>query len=202
MKSAPINAETIVQRQIEWTAGWHEAPTPLSADQPWSAIERNHRMNFDVWHAEDEARRDDLGPTNVRDNKRVIDKCNQSRNDAIEQFDVWLLGQLPPVPENAPLHSETAGMIVDRLSILALKLFHMRIEATRASADEAHRRKCAQKCAVLEEQQNDLKNCLQTLLEEMLAGTRRFKLYRQFKMYNDPTLNPQLYQKAAVEGGR
>jgi hypothetical protein len=197
MKSAPINAETIVQRQMEWIHRWHEAPTPPRQDDPWPAIERNHRMNFDVWHAEDEARRDDLGPVGLRDAKRIIDRCNQSRNDAIEQFDVWLLVQLPPARENAPLHSETAGMIVDRLSILALKIYHMRIEAARASADDAHRRKCAQKCAVLEEQHSDLKRCLQTLVEEMLAGTRQCKLYRQFKMYNDSSLNPQLYQKSA-----
>ena len=200
MKPAPINAETIVQRQVEWTRRWHEAATPPHQDEPWPAIERNHRMNFDVWHAEDEARRDDLGPASVHNNKRIIDRCNQSRNDAIEQFDVWLLGQLPPARENTPLHSETAGMIVDRLSILALKNFHMRIEATRTSADDAHRRKCAQKCAVLEEQHNDLKQCLQTLLEEMLAGTRQCKLYRQFKMYNDASLNPQIYQKPAEAG--
>ena len=93
-----------------------------------------------------------------------------------------------------------AGMIVDRLSILALKMFHMRIEATRASADDAHRRKNAQKCVVLEEQHNDLKQCLQALMEGMLAGTRRYKLYRQFKMYNDPSLNPQLYQKSPQAG--
>jgi len=194
MKPAPINAETIGQRQIEWTRRWHEASTPLLQDEPWPAIERNHRMNFDVWHAEDEARRDDLGPASVRDNKRIIDRCNQSRNDAIELFDVWLLGQVPPARENTPLHSETAGMIVDRLSILALKIFHMRIEATRTSADDVHRRKCVQKCAVLEEQQKDLKQCLQTLVEETLVGTRQYKLYRQFKMYNDPNLNPQIYQ--------
>jgi len=200
MKSAPINVETIVQRQMEWTSRWHEGPTSPQTDEPWPAIERLHRMNFDLWHAEDEARRDDLGAAHVRDAKRVIDRCNQSRNDAIEQFDVWLLGQLPAVREDAPLHSETAGMIVDRLSILALKMFHMRIEATRASADDAHRRKNAQKCVVLEEQHNDLKQCLQMLMEGMLAGTRRYKLYRQFKMYNDPSLNPQLYQKAPQAG--
>jgi len=189
-----------VQRQIEWTARWHEAPTAPHQDEPWLAIERNHRMNFEVWHAEDEARRDDLGPVKVYDAKRIIDRCNQSRNDAIEQFDVWLLGQFPPPRENAPLHSETAGMIVDRLSILALKIFHMRIEAVRESADDSHRRKCAQKCVVLEEQHNDLKQCLQTLVEEMLAGTRQCKLYRQLKMYNDSSLNPQLYQKPAAAG--
>ena len=195
MKSTPIEAEAIVNRQIEWTDSWHKAPTPSQQGEPWLAIERNHRMNFDVWHAEDEARRDDLGPVNVYNAKRMIDRFNQSRNDAIEQFDVWLLSQLPPVRQDAPLHSETAGMIVDRLSILALKLFHMRIESTRETADESHRKKCGQKCAVLEMQHKDLKECLQILFEEMAAGARQFKLYRQFKMYNDPNLNPQLYRK-------
>jgi hypothetical protein len=84
-------------------------------------------------------------------------------------------------------------MMVDRLSILALKLYHMRLEATRASATDEHRRKCAAKVAVLEEQLRDLKQCLQELLTQLQAGTRRFKIYRQFKMYNDATLNPQLY---------
>ncbi|MEI7807926.1 MAG: DUF4254 domain-containing protein [Verrucomicrobiota bacterium] len=200
MKPAPIKAETIVQRQIEWTNRWHEGSTAPRHDEPWTDIERNHRMNFDLWHAEDEARRDDLGPANVCAAKRIIDRCNQSRNDAIEQFDLWLLGKLPPIRENAALHSETAGMIVDRLSIMALKIYHMRIEATRESADEAHRRKCAQKCVVLEEQHHDLKRCLQSLVDEMLAGTRQCKLYRQFKMYNDASLNPQLYQKPAAAG--
>jgi hypothetical protein len=84
-------------------------------------------------------------------------------------------------------------MMIDRLSILALKLYHMRIEATRESATEEHRRQCSEKCALLEEQLHDLKNCLLELLEQLHAGTRRFKIYRQLKMYNDARLNPQLY---------
>jgi hypothetical protein len=195
MKNPPLKAEEIVQQQIEWTGRWHETPTTPRTGEPWAAIERNHRMNFDLWHAEDAARRDDQGPASVRDAKRTIDRCNQSRNDAIEQFDVWLLGQLPPARAEAPFHSETPGMIVDRLSIMALKIYHMRIEAARNSATDEHRRKCAGKCAVLEEQHADLKRCLQSLLAELESGTRQCKLYRQFKMYNDATLNPQLYQK-------
>jgi hypothetical protein len=197
MKPPLIKAEEIVQQQIEWTRGWHETPATPRTGEPWAAIERNHRMNFDLWHAEDVARRDDLGPASVRDAKRTIDRCNQLRNDAIEQFDVWLLGQLPPARPEAPLHSETPGMILDRLSIMALKIYHMRIEAARASATEEHRRKCAGKCAVLEEQHGDLKRCLQSLLADLEAGARQCKLYRQFKMYNDASLNPQLYQKSA-----
>ena len=195
MKNSLLNAEEIVQLQIEWTHRWHEAPTPPKTVEPWVAIERNHRMNFDLWHAEDMARRDDLGPASVRDAKRTIDRCNQLRNDAIEEFDVWLLDQLPPAGSDAALHSETPGMIVDRLSIMALKIYHMRIEAARESADDEHRRKCSHKCAALEEQHDDLKRCLQVLMDELQSGARQCKLYRQFKMYNDARLNPQLYQK-------
>jgi hypothetical protein len=160
-------------------------------------MERNHRMNFDLWHAEDVARRDDLGPASVRDAKRTIDRCNQARNDAIEQMDVWLLGQLPPARPDVSVHSETPGMIIDRLSIMALKIYHMRIEAERESATDEHRRKCSQKCAVLAEQHADLTQCLRRLAAELQAGTRQCKLYRQFKMYNEASLNPQLYQKPA-----
>jgi hypothetical protein len=197
MNQLPLSVGEVVQRHAEWTSRWHESSTPPQTDPPWIAIEQNHRMNFDLWHAEDVARRDDLGPASVRDAKRTIDRCNQSRNDAIEQFDVWLLGQLPPANPGSPLHSETPGMIIDRLSIMALKIYHMRIEARRESAGEAQRRKCEEKCAMLEEQFGDLKNCSKQLLDELKSGTRRFKLYRQFKMYNDASLNPQLYQKPA-----
>jgi hypothetical protein len=197
MNNSLINAEEIVQLQIEWTQHWHATAMPPKTIEPWAAIESNHRMNFDLWHAEDVARRDDLGPVSVRDAKRTIDRCNQSRNDAIEQFDGWLLGQLPPARPNAPLHSETPGMIIDRLSIMALKIYHMRIEAARESATDEHRQKCSSKCAVLEEQRGDLKRCLQSLVAELQSGARQCKLYRQFKMYNDASLNPQLYQKTA-----
>ena len=178
MNGSILNADEIVRQQIVWTQLWHDAPTPAKAGEPWTAIERNHRMNFDLWHAEDVARRDDLGAESVRDAKRTIDRCNQARNDAIEQFDVWLLGQFPVAPENIPLHSETPGMIVDRLSIMALKIFHMKIEAARVTAPAEHRQKCAQKCSLLVEQHDDLKNCLAELLAELQAGTRACKLSR------------------------
>jgi hypothetical protein len=193
MSQLILNAQALVALQAEWTAQWHEGPTPPQAQLPWSAIERNHRMNFTLWHEEDIARRDDLGAERVRQAKREIDRCNQSRNDAIEQTDLWLLQRLLPLPQTAPQHSETPGMIIDRLSILSLKLFHMRLEAERASATSEHRLKCREKHSVLEEQWRDLTSCLASLLAELSAGTRRFKLYRQLKMYNDPSMNPQLY---------
>jgi hypothetical protein len=188
--------DVIVSRQAGWTGSWHENPTAPETSLPMALVEQNHRMNFDLWHEEDVARRDDLGAERVRQAKRAIDRCNQARNDAIERMDAWFLGQMPPGPSDSPLHSETPGMMIDRLSILALKLYHMRIEATRERASEEHRRRCFEKCALLEEQFHDLKNCCQELLEQLRTGARRFKIYRQLKMYNDASLNPQLYDNS------
>jgi hypothetical protein len=195
MNELPTLADTVVRLQARWVAQWHEQPTPPESAAPLSIVEQNHRMNFDLWHEEDVARRDDLGDARIREAKRNIDRFNQARNDAIERLDEWILRQLPPLAESSPLHSETPGMIIDRLSILALKVYHMQIEAARESATEEHRRRCSEKLARLTEQLHDLKNCLAELLAQLPAGTRRFKVYRQMKMYNDATLNPQLYAK-------
>ena len=195
MKKLQLNADEIVRRHSEWTAQWHDAPTPPPTEPIWMAIERNHRMNFDLWHEEDIARRDDLGADRIRQAKRQIDRCNQARNDAIEKIDVQLLEQLPAASADSPQHSETPGMIIDRLSILSLRLFHMRAEAQRESAAEDQRRKCRDRCVIIEEQARDLQRCLEILLAELQTGARRFKLYRQLKMYNDASLNPQLYNQ-------
>ena len=186
-------ADDIVRLHAEWTSRWHEDPTPPETDLPLQIVEQNHRMNFNLWHEEDMARRDDLGAERVQQAKRAIDSFNQARNDAIERLDEWFLHHLPPAKSSSPLHSETPGMIIDRLSIMVLKIYHMKIEATRESATDEHRRKCSEKLAQLKEQLVDLKNCLQELLEQLQVGTRRFKIYRQLKMYNDTSLNPQLY---------
>ena len=196
MNELPPLVDTIVRLQAEWVSRWHENPTPPETDLPLSIVEQNHQMNFGLWHEEDVARREDLGDDRVKQAKRAIDRFNQSRNDAIERLDEWFLNHLPPAKTSSPLHSETAGMIVDRLSIMALKIYHMQIEATRATATDEHRRKCSEKLARIEEQLADLKQCLVELLAGMQAGTRRFKIYRQMKMYNDATMNPQLYAKA------
>jgi hypothetical protein len=193
-----LNVDEICRFHAEATQQWHDAPTPPRTDAPWTHIERNHRMNFDLWHEEDMARRDDLGAERIREAKRVIDRCNQSRNDAIEQIDVWLLEHLPPARLGSPQHSETPGMIIDRLSILALKLYHMRLEAARETASPQHRQKCGDKALILEQQFRDLQNCLATLLSDLERGARHFKLYRQMKMYNDASLNPQLYQNSST----
>jgi hypothetical protein len=196
MNTLPGFADTVVRLHAEWVSLWHENRTPPKMDLPVAIVEQNHRMNFDLWHEEDMARRDDLGSRHVHEAKRAIDRLNQSRNDAIERLDEWFLCQAPPMKDSSPLHSETPGIIIDRLSIMALKIYHMKIEAARESAADEQRRKCSEKLVRLEEQLKDLKDCLAELLVQFQAGTRRFKIYRQMKMYNDTSLNPQLYAKA------
>jgi hypothetical protein len=157
-----------------------------------SLVLAQHFCNVNLWELEDEARRRDTPDTYVAETKRAIDAWNQQRNDLIERIDQTLLATLPDVdPTLAEQHSETAGQIIDRLSILALKILHLsRIAARRddrALADET-----AAKVAVLRVQRADLDRCLQRLLAECASGRRFFKLYRQFKAYNDPRLNPAL----------
>ena len=134
--------------------------------------------------------------------KRRVDETNQRRNDLAEELDrtllEWLATRGLPNAE-APLHSESPGLIVDRLSILALKIYHTRQETLRTEAPEGHAERNIERLGVLEEQRADLAACLDALWQQTLAGAKRFKLYRQLKMYNDPSLNPAVYQKLARE---
>jgi len=179
---------------------WHQAE---SAENPAKTpllqlVARQHRANFELWHIEDEARDPQASDAQMASTKRRIDRTNQLRNDLVEQIDLalldWLAERDLPAP-GAPLHSETAGLIIDRLSILSLKIFHTREQAQRTDVDQEHRERSLQRLTVLEEQRGDLAGCLGVLWDETLAGRRRFKLYRQMKMYNDPALNPAIYGK-------
>jgi hypothetical protein len=125
--------------------------------------------------------------------KHNIDALNQSRNDLTETLDRTLLAAAGTQNSNAPLHSESPGLILDRLSILSLKIYHTAEEAHRPSASEAHHQKNLSRLALLEEQRSDLAACLDRLWDEVLQGRQRFKIYRQMKMYNDPELNPMVY---------
>jgi hypothetical protein len=161
-------------------------------------VARQHRANFDLWHIEDEARAPGAADTELAEVKRRVDRTNQLRNDLVETLDRALLGWLEPrsLPDpRAKLNSESPGLIIDRLSILSLKIYHTREEAERADAPLGHVERNRERRAILEEQRADLAGCLEALWQETLAGTRRFKLYRQLKMYNDPTLNPAIYRK-------
>ena len=191
-----ITASEIADKQAQWTADWHkEDKDPEGLDGVWTFIHGNHRRNYNLWHEEDCARRDDMGFEYVYRAKRAIDAYNQQRNDFIERIDQYLFEALKPNVESAPINSETPGMIMDRLSIMALKLYHMIEQTERADATEEHLKKCEEKVAVLRQQRSDLQNILEQLLEEIQAGKRAYRVYFQFKMYNDPSLNPQLYGK-------
>lgn len=175
--------------------GWAKADKTALREGVWQFIEADHRCNNLLWDEEDQARREDVPDSAIAANKRAIDGHNQRRNDAIERIDECLLAELEGVARrsDARMSSETAGAMIDRLSILALKIFHMRAQTRRSDAGREHVETCAAKLALLEEQRRDLAACLDRLLAECAAGTACFKVYRQFKMYNDPALNPYLY---------
>jgi hypothetical protein len=173
----------------------HDRGAVAPASALWRAIADNHRCNRLLWDEEDLARRRNVPDAEIAANKRSIDRYNQLRNDAIESIDEQLLALLAttaPKPD-AALNSETPGSIIDRLSVLALRIHHMRLQSERKDAGRAHVEACLGKLARLHEQRADLAACLDQLLAECAAGRRRFKVYRQFKMYNDPALNPAIY---------
>lgn len=195
-----LDATLIAALQANATVQWHAVHG--KDPQPRSPFEKlvldQHRANFDLWHREDAARDPLAGDQAIAAVKRNIDKLNQRRNDLVERLDALLLSSLEQNP-GAPLHSETPGLIIDRLSILALKVFHTSEETTRADAGEDHHARNRQRMALLDEQRSDLTGCLAELWEDIRAGRRRFKLYRQLKMYNDPDLNPVLYAACSRE---
>ena len=175
------------------TAGWAKSGAVEHRAGVWQAIEDNHRFNCLLWDEEDLARRRNVPDSEIAANKRAIDGYNQKRNDAIERVDEHLLGSFSDAKKNSRLNSETPGAMVDRLSILSLKIHHMRLQTQRADVDRVHVESCVLKLNRLDEQRSDLAACLDRLLAECARGESYFKVYRQFKMYNDPALNPALY---------
>ena len=173
-------------------AGWARSAAARFSEGAWQAIEDDHRCNCVLWEEEDLARRRDVPDAEIAGNKRTIDRYNQQRNDAIERIDENLLKLLPANPA-ARLNSETPGAMIDRLSILSLKIHHLRLQTQRTGVDSAHIENCRSKLIRLNEQRTDLASCLDRLLAECARGEACFKVYRQFKMYNDAALNPAIY---------
>ena len=148
------------------------------------------------WHLEDIIRDENIEPLEALKIKRRIDSSNQQRTDLVEFIDSWFLQKyenITPEPD-AKINSETPAWAVDRLSILALKVYHMSLEANRSSATEEHRFNCTTKLNVLLEQKKDLSEAIDQLLFDIENGKIKMKVYKQMKMYNDETLNPVLYQ--------
>lgn len=192
-----IDVREITALHKTTVAAWHER----AIDNPCEGLLRlvcfQHQQNFRLWHQEDIARSPDVGDMEVAGVKRAIDKLNQQRNDLIERLDDFLIADLSASEvrpgDDARLNTETPGSTIDRLSILSLRLYHMEEQARRGDASESHSAKVKTRLQVLGEQHRDLSNSLVELLDDLFAGRKRLKVYRQFKMYNDPTMNPYLY---------
>ncbi len=149
------------------------------------------------WHFEDIIRDPNIDPAEALILKRRIDRSNQDRTDLVEQIDTYFrqkYSEIKPL-EAARLNTESPAWAIDRLSILALKIYHMAEQVARNDASEEHLAKCAQKLEVLKEQQVDLSTAIDQLLEDIETGRKYMKVYRQMKMYNDPATNPVLYGK-------
>ena len=178
--------------------------SPQAASEPWHWVEANHRFNGLLWAEEDLARRTLASDTEIAANKRRIDRFNQARNDAIERIDDLLLqacAQVNVQPQ-ARQSSETPGAMIDRLSILALKLHHMGLQTRRSDVADEHRAQANRRLEQLHRQRADLGACLDRLMQEVASGAGFFRIYRQFKMYNDPTLNPALVAEQRSGAGR
>ena len=154
-----------------------------------------NRIDAVQWHLEDIIRDPEIDPVAALALKRRIDRSNQERTDMVEELDTYFRTLYADVKtlDGATINTESPAWALDRLSILALKIYHMQAEVNRADADDAHRARCAAKLAVLEEQRADLISAIDDLLDDIAAGRKYMKVYRQMKMYNDADTNPVLY---------
>ena len=175
--------------------------TPMNNPYERGTIDYNLYMKCWIdtvqWHFEDIIRDPHIDPIEALNLKRRIDRSNQDRTDLVEEIDSYFrhkYSEVKTLPE-ARLNTESPAWAIDRLSILALKIYHMREQVERNDADDEHRAKCAAKLDVLLEQQQDLGLAIDQLLEDIEAGRKYMKVYRQMKMYNDPSTNPVLYRK-------
>lgn len=173
----------------------HTFENPFEAGSLDALLYDKNMVDTVQWHLEDIIRAPQIDPVEALEIKRRIDRSNQVRTDMVEYIDSYLLDKykdVEPAPD-ARINTETPAWAIDRLSILALKIYHMREQAERADVDEAHRAACSQKLATLLAQQVDLSTAIEELLEDIEAGRKYMKTYKQMKMYNDPALNPVLY---------
>lgn len=192
-----IDVQGILDLHKATVAQWHTRDIDNPYEGFLQCVCQQHQQNFRLWHQEDIARSPDIAPAALAGVKRAIDQLNQRRNDLIERLDDFLIAELSaakvaPLPD-ARLNTETPGSVVDRLSILALRLYHMEEQVGRSSAGAEHTAKVKARLEVLRDQHHDLATSLRELLGDIFAGRKRLKVYHQFKMYNDPTMNPYLY---------
>ena len=196
--------EHITELQRATVVRWHEQPPDNMYDGLLSTVCQQHQFNYLLWHEEDIARCPDVSEARIAAVKRAIDRYNQQRNDWIEKIDESLLQILAAegilARNGARLNTETPGSATDRLSIMSLRIYHLNEQLTRDGADDNHRatvRERLNRCLV---QHADLSQSLAELLDDIWSGRKLLKVYRQMKMYNDPTLNPYLYRSSRLAG--
>ena len=195
------NANRIFNQAIADYHRWDDVDHPM--ENPYEAGSLDallyHKNWIDTvqWHLEDIIRNPEIDPVEALAIKRRIDKSNQDRTDMVEYVDSYMLEKYKEVvvAADARLNTETPAWAIDRLSILALKIYHMGVETKREDVSDEHRAACQKKLDVLLSQQVDLSRAIEELIEDIEAGRKYMKTYKQMKMYNDPALNPVLYGK-------
>jgi hypothetical protein len=188
----------ITALHCETVARWHLNPPENTCDGLLGVVCQQHQFNYLLWHEEDVARSPDVSDRRIAAVKRSIDRYNQQRNDWIEKIDealVDLLAEEGILPRaDARLNTETPGSAIDRLSIMSLRIYHFQEQLEREDATAEHRAKVQERLDRCRLQHADLARALTELLEDIWCGRKLLKVYRQMKMYNDPTLNPYMYR--------
>ncbi len=194
-----ISIPEIVARQSQWVVEWHQSPPENNQQGFWFDVCQQHQYNFLLWHEEDSARCPAASNETIANVKRAIDRYNQLRNDWIERLDDQIFTMISHAAAkpatNQRLATETPGSVIDRLSIMALRLFHLDEQLSRDNVTNEHRKQVQNKIDRCREQQRDLMLAAQALIHDIFTGQVKHRIYRQHKMYNDPNLNPYLYQQ-------
>lgn len=193
------NANRIFNRSIEDYHRWDDVDHPI--DNPYAPGTIDHLLYHKnwidtvQWHLEDIIRDPEIDPAEALKIKRRIDRSNQERTDMVEYIDSYFLDLYKDVrvAADATVNTESPAWAIDRLSILALKIYHMEQEVKREDVSQKHIEECGRKLDVLRQQQVDLSGAIDALLDDIAAGRKYMKVYKQMKMYNDPELNPVLY---------
>ncbi|MDG1872297.1 MAG: DUF4254 domain-containing protein [Mariniblastus sp.] len=199
MTNSPnIDVAKILELQTQTVEKWHQQPIENDFEGVMATVCQQHSFNYQLWHEEDIARSRDVTDAEIAKVKRSIDGFNQQRNDWIEKIDDVITGMIEAseisIVEDAPMNTETPGSTIDRLSILSLRIYHLREQLEREDVSQDHLDSVEHKIAICLLQQDHLAEALNQLLSDIFSGKKRHRTYRQFKMYNDPTLNPYLYQ--------
>lgn len=180
---------------------WHHSP-PANPHSGWRGlICQQHMFNFLLWHEEDIARNPNVSDARIAEVKRSIDRLNQQRNDWIEKIDDAMMRSLQltgvSVSDHASINTETPGSAIDRLSIMSLRWFHYGEQLSRNDVTAEHQSMVRGRLELCRAQHADLSASLQTLIDDLYAGRKRHKTYRHMKMYNDPSLNPEMDRRSS-----